>query len=82
MLEAVNVKRLIAGDECMVYSFALADREITVVCRLSEKSKGIRLRHTRQAQRNPQPSSPKSRFFLGNSVAIPAKVRLALVTIA
>jgi hypothetical protein len=41
-IEKLNV---IAGDECMVYSFALADREITLVFHLSEKSKGIRLHH-------------------------------------
>jgi len=65
MLKAVNVERLIAGDECMVYSFALADQEITVVFRLSEKSEEIRLHHTRQAPRNPQPFVTKVPFLFG-----------------
>jgi hypothetical protein len=64
------VERLIAGDEYMVYSFASADREITAVFHPSEKSKGTRLHHTREAQRNPQPSSPKSRFFFWNGVTV------------
>ena len=50
MLEAVNVERLIVGEECMVYGFALADQEITAVFQFDKISKSRDLKSPNPAK--------------------------------